>query len=149
LNLYRQTKPHAGFDILLKWAQAKPRGFFVFTSNVDGQFQKAGFPEDNIVECHGSIHFLQDGNKIISADPFNVTVNQSTFRAEEPLPRGLDGSVLRPNVLMFNDWGWDSSSTFHFCVIASQYPEGNAQERMIKWIVMTNGFMKFASVQRA
>ena len=25
----------------------------------DGQFQKAGFPEDRIVECHGSIHYLQ------------------------------------------------------------------------------------------
>src|SRR5881394_3773567 len=30
-NLYRATKPHDGFDILLKWATAK-KDFFVFTS---------------------------------------------------------------------------------------------------------------------
>ena len=39
LNLYRNTVPHAGFDILLKWAEQVPHGARVFTSNVDGQFQ--------------------------------------------------------------------------------------------------------------
>ncbi|WP_235026205.1 Sir2 family NAD-dependent protein deacetylase [Caballeronia arationis] len=29
------------------------------TSNVDGQFQTAGFPESRVHECHGSIHTLQ------------------------------------------------------------------------------------------
>ncbi|MCX6553710.1 MAG: NAD-dependent protein deacetylase, partial [Candidatus Aminicenantes bacterium] len=43
LNLYRRTIPHPGFGLLLKWAMAKSGGYFVFTSNVDGQFQKAGF----------------------------------------------------------------------------------------------------------
>ena len=37
LNLYRKTIPHKGFDILHAWAQKIPT--FVFTSNVDGQFQ--------------------------------------------------------------------------------------------------------------
>ena len=56
LNLYRKTSPHAGFHILLELANRKPAGHFVFTSNVDGQFQKAGFDDARIVECHGSIH---------------------------------------------------------------------------------------------
>lgn len=34
-------------------------GTRVFTSNVDGQFQKAGFLKEQIHECHGSIHQLQ------------------------------------------------------------------------------------------
>ncbi|MGF6871684.1 Sir2 family NAD-dependent protein deacetylase [Paraburkholderia sp. MM5477-R1] len=34
-------------------------GYFVFTSNVDGAFQKAGYDSDRIMECHGSMHFLQ------------------------------------------------------------------------------------------
>jgi NAD-dependent SIR2 family protein deacetylase len=55
LDLYRKTVPHAGFDILKKWADAKT-GSWVFTSNVDGQFQKAGFAKQQIHECHGSIH---------------------------------------------------------------------------------------------
>lgn len=32
---------------------------FVTTSNVDGQFQKAGFEESRVLEVHGSIHRLQ------------------------------------------------------------------------------------------
>jgi NAD-dependent SIR2 family protein deacetylase len=50
LNLYRRTVPHAGYDILRRWSSMKERGAFVFTSNVDGHFQKAGFPETRILE---------------------------------------------------------------------------------------------------
>ncbi len=59
LELYRRTVPHGGFGILARWAERAPSGAFVFTSNVDGHFQLAGFPEDSVMECHGSIHFLQ------------------------------------------------------------------------------------------
>ena len=59
LNLYRQTAPHQGFRQLLEIGRAKPRGYFVFTSNVDGQFQRAGFAAERMVECHGSIHHFQ------------------------------------------------------------------------------------------
>lgn len=59
LQLYRDTAPHAGFSLLKKWADAKPYGAFIYTSNVDGQFQKAGFADDHLIECHGSIHHLQ------------------------------------------------------------------------------------------
>jgi len=34
-------------------------GAFVFTTNVDGQFQKAGFGAGRLCEVHGSIHHLQ------------------------------------------------------------------------------------------
>src|SRR5437867_8631899 len=33
LNLYRQTTPHAGFQILRKWAAQMKHGGFVYTSN--------------------------------------------------------------------------------------------------------------------
>src|ERR1700691_5895861 len=56
LNLYRNTTPHQGFKQLLEIGAAKPGGCFVFTSNVDGHFQRAGFSPEQIVECHGSIH---------------------------------------------------------------------------------------------
>ena len=36
-----------------------PGGAFVFTSNVDGQFQQAGFDPQHLHECHGSLHHLQ------------------------------------------------------------------------------------------
>ena len=64
LNLYRRTEPHRGFYIMRQWADARPEGGFVFTSNVDGQFQKAGF--EDVLECHGS---LRDGTLVLYDDP--------------------------------------------------------------------------------
>jgi NAD-dependent SIR2 family protein deacetylase len=59
LNLYRATVPHAGFGLLRRWLERFSLEWFVVTSNVDGQFQKAGFDEERILEVHGSIHHLQ------------------------------------------------------------------------------------------
>lgn len=53
-NLYRDTVPHAGFGIIKSWVEQKAAPYFVVTSNVDGQFQKAGFADDRILEVHGS-----------------------------------------------------------------------------------------------
>lgn len=116
LNLYRRTEPHRGFAILRGWAEAKGRGHFVFTSNVDGQFRKAGFDPDREVECHGSIHHIQCTGRcsaeVRSADGITVAVDEATFRAEPPLPECRDcGALLRPNVLMFGDWTWNPSRT--------------------------------------
>jgi len=110
LELYRSTEPHDGFRILREWGGGLDRGMFVFTSNVDGQFQRAGFDRDRILECHGSIHHLQclgHCGGITPADGFEVAVDVETFRASPPLPSCPRCSALaRPNVLMFNDWGW-------------------------------------------
>ena len=54
LNLYRRTEPHEGHLILRKWADWMANGAFVFTSNVDGLFQKAGFA--NVVEVDEGPH---------------------------------------------------------------------------------------------
>ena len=113
LNLYRKTMPHRGFGQLLEIAQAKPAGYFVFTSNVDGHFQKAGYDEDRLEECHGSIHHFQCigpcGNDIWDAGDIKVTVDEEVFEAREPLPRCIRcGELARPNILMFGDWCWNS-----------------------------------------
>jgi len=111
LNLYRKTEPHKGFTQLLEIAEQKIGGYFVFTSNVDGQFQKAGYRKDLILECHGSIHHLQCSNvcshKIWDANRTEIEINEDTFKAEEPLPKCEDcGMITRPNILMFGDWDW-------------------------------------------
>lgn len=112
LNLYRDTVPHAGFAVLRALAAAAPGGAFVFTSNVDGQFQRAGFAESQVVECHGSIHHLQClagcGQPLFPADGARVTVDPETLRAAAPLPAcPRCGGLARPNILMFGDGGWD------------------------------------------
>ena len=115
LGLYRDTEPHEGFHLLAAWAATKPRGAFVFTSNVDGQFQKAGFAADRIAECHGSIHHLQCSalcSSSIWKNDDSVTVDETTFQAQPPLPVCPDcGAVARPNILMFGDVGWHPQRT--------------------------------------
>lgn len=113
-NLYRATRPHAGFEILRSWASRMVHGAFVFTSNVDAHFQKAGFSDDYIYEIHGSLEYLQCrascGAGIFSAGPEEVKVDESTMRAGKPFPAcGKCDAMARPNVLMFGDWGWDSA----------------------------------------
>ncbi|MCP3143247.1 SIR2 family NAD-dependent protein deacylase [Pyxidicoccus xibeiensis] len=113
LGLYRDTAPHPGFDLLRTWASRMRHGAFVFTSNVDGQFQKAGFREERMFEVHGSIHFVQclgSCPDITPATPYSVEVDPETFRARPPLPAcPTCGSLLRPNILMFGDGGWDGA----------------------------------------
>lgn len=116
LKLYRETLPHEGFAILQALARQKPYGAFVFTSNVDGQFQKAGFSEGRIKECHGSIHYLQCSanccDKIWPADHITPEVDETQCLLLSPLPRCPNcGQVARPNILMFNDWNWNSAQT--------------------------------------
>src|SRR5262249_60637974 len=59
LELYRATRPHAGFEIVRRWAESMAEGAFVFPSNVDGHFQRAGFDPERIVRGHGSLGWLQ------------------------------------------------------------------------------------------
>lgn len=116
LHLYRETQPHIGFYILKRWFDRMASGGFVFTSNVDGQFQKAGFGEEWVAECHGSIHHAQCvtpcSDEIWSADNVQVRVDEGTLLAEEPLPKCLScGALQRPNILMFSDGGWITDRT--------------------------------------
>jgi NAD-dependent SIR2 family protein deacetylase len=111
LNLYRTIVPHQGFSRLLEIGAAKPGGYFVFTSNVDGHFQKAGFAPEQIVECHGSIHHFQCTasctDEIWDAESETVSIEEDSFRALEPLPRcRYCPALARPNILMFGDWSW-------------------------------------------
>jgi NAD-dependent SIR2 family protein deacetylase len=109
LNLYRATVPHAGFALLRRWIEQLSLESFVVTSNVDGQFQKAGFGEERIVEVHGSIHHLQctaPCTDRIWANREEVPVDLATMRARR-VPRCPGcGAVARPNILMFGDSSW-------------------------------------------
>lgn len=109
-NLYRDTVPHEGFQIIRKWIEMNRAEYFVVTSNVDGQFQKAGYADDRILEVHGSIHWLQcqtPCNSTIWLNDEAIGINEATMRARPPLPRCHEcGEVSRPNILMFGDWSW-------------------------------------------
>lgn len=112
LNLYRKTRPHAGYALIQKWAKRMKQGAFVFTSNVDGQFQRAGFDKNKIKECHGSIHHLQcvDActDRVWSADNTEIEIDVEQMRATGPCPRCPNcDKIARPNILLFGDWQWN------------------------------------------
>lgn len=116
LNLYRATRPHAGFELLRTWGAARSEGLFAFTSNVDGQFQRAGFDPDRIVECHGTIDTWQCTTNcpggLIPAGLDEIALDPVSFRATGTLPScPTCGALARPNVLMFGDGAWDGSRT--------------------------------------
>lgn len=116
MDLYRSAQPHAGFEILRGWVENKPLGHFVFTSNVDGHFQRAGFDEERVIECHGALTHLQCvapcSRKIWPAGELSVDVDMETVKATSELPKcqHCDG-LARPNVLMFGDGKWVEDRT--------------------------------------
>lgn len=116
LGLYRRTRPHPGFGLLAGWGGRAGDGAFVFTSNVDGHFQRAGFADERIVECHGSLLHLQCStpcrDDLWEVGELAIEVDEETFRAAPPLPTCPEcGAVARPNVLMFGDWHWVAQRT--------------------------------------
>jgi NAD-dependent SIR2 family protein deacetylase len=127
LHLYRDTVPHEGFRKLLEYVNTKKYGTHIFTSNVDGQFQKAGFSDQVIMECHGSIHHLQCIDNcqgmIWSSDETFIEIEEG-FKAKEPLPScPFCGAMARPNILMFGDDGWEYART------------DGQRERLSNWII--------------
>jgi len=113
-NLYRSTTPHEGFHIIRRWIERFNAPCFVVTSNVDGQFQKAGFDDQRIVEVHGSIHHLQCQKhccRTIWANNEQFSIDTESMRAQRTPLCPFCGEVCRPNVLMFGDYGWISDRT--------------------------------------
>lgn len=111
LQLYRDTVPHEGFEILRQWGDKALHGAFVFTSNVDGQFQKARFSDLQVHECHGSIHWLQCSkpcsDPLWAASDLAPQIDAEACQWMGPLPTCPHcGGLARPNIMMFGDWGW-------------------------------------------
>lgn len=98
--------PHAGYAILDRWRRTKAYGAFVFTSNVDDMFTRAGFPANALYEVHGSHARSQclTGCGGRTPDVFD-TPSPDTSVAVCP----ACGEVARPNTLMFGDYGFSDT----------------------------------------
>jgi len=132
MNLYRATQPHDGFRILLSWAERMAGGYFVYTSNVDEHFQRAGFDAQRVLEVHGSIGWMQCmrncGAGLFASESSTVEIDETTMRAREPLPACPEcGELARPNILMFGDDNWDYARSFE------------QEERFRRWLQQIDG----------
>ena len=116
LNLYRETIPHQGFQLLLEYGESLSDGYGVITSNVDGHFHKAEFSDNQISEIHGSINHFQCSTShcqdiIYDAPEDVIEIDTSSFTSKSIPKCPLCGSVARPNIMMFGDWGWNPTRT--------------------------------------
>jgi len=118
-HLYKNTTPHEGFKVLLDLCkstrscdpESKEPNYFVITSNVDSQFNKAGFASERIFETHGTLAYLQctkncSGSSVWKNDGGPLEIIEETMRVkdEATLPRCEQcGHYARPNVSFFSD----------------------------------------------
>ncbi len=63
---FEVAQPHAGYHIMLDMCASKPRGFAIFTSNIDSHWSRAiethvptGAKPQAMVEYHGSMRWMQ------------------------------------------------------------------------------------------
>lgn len=128
LKMYRQTEPHLGFKRLKELGEKFKQGYFVLTSNVDGQFQKAGFDPERVYECHGSIHALQcmtpdDCSPSVWPNLIELSIDNDLCELVSPLPKCKHcGELARPSILMFDDWHWQ------------EWPYLQQKQRLEKWL---------------
>ncbi len=103
---YTFTQPHSGFEILQKWIKKFNLDYFILTSNVDNQFQKAGFDAKKIRELHGSLFHLQCSipcNKNIWEHNIDLKTIINDIENEKFPTCPSCGNMSRPNVYMFRD----------------------------------------------
>jgi len=135
LNLYKNTEPHEGFGLLLDLVKSKNENYFVYTSNVDGHFAKAGFSKEKIYECHGSIHYSQcihnDDGMIWSMCESSVEVDEAKFIVTKMPVCPECGCVSRPNIMMFYDHEFNSKRTLAQHKRYEEWLEQNKDSRFV------------------
>jgi NAD-dependent SIR2 family protein deacetylase len=104
MEQYDKTSPHIGLRLLKEFVSQKE--YFIVTSNIDGQFQKAGFSEKRIFEFHGSIFNTQCGSEIECGiwDTPTIKLSYDGISVESPTPVcPVCHSFCRPNIHLFDD----------------------------------------------
>ncbi len=115
LQRTREVHPHAGYGYLLEIAAQLPRGHFIFTTEVDGLFQRAGFDPARIVESRGSLLHLQCSapccQEVWSSAGLEVNVLHHRWQGELPRCIYCEDAVARPNAKLLLDMDWVSRRT--------------------------------------
>lgn len=118
LERFREAQPHEGFAHLLSICKSKA-SYYVCTSNVDEQFQKAGFQHSRVFNAHGSVHMWQCMNAECNSrkDPWAAG---AWVPGELPQCKYCKG-LARPNVSLFDDNMEKYPDSFNTRVMERQY----------------------------
>ena len=107
---YRQATPHGGYGILLELCRRK-KHYWVYTSNIDKHFVRAGYPEERVVECHRSIYEFQCAvpccDDVWDSGDIVIDFDESTLMAGDDVPRCRQcETVARPCTVLATDDRW-------------------------------------------
>lgn len=107
---YREASPHEGYYILLRWCLAK-KDWWVYTSNIDQHFLRAGFPKERIVECHRSLYEFQCSmpccDDVWDGRDVKVDYDEVTLVVKGDIPRCRHcGDAARPCTVLAVDSRW-------------------------------------------
>ena len=137
-DLFNETIPHTGFQSLLAIAEKK-EDYFVITSNIDYHFQKAGFDENKIYEIHGRITKCQCtecGILWTMTEDTKFDIGSNMLYLDEIPICDECGGLARPNIMMFNDYGFDNEETeiqaARFNKFMSKYDKGEHKIAIIE-----------------
>ncbi|MDH5859183.1 hypothetical protein [Lampropedia aestuarii] len=117
LAVSRAAPLHSGCAAIKQWCDGRAQGAFVYTSHVDGRFQKAGFPLSRVYESEGTIHRLQcaahcSESREIVWSSFSVRSTAVAASNESP-PESPQcpccDAPLRPNCVLPHDRYWNPS----------------------------------------
>ena len=128
-NAYASATPHRGYEIAKQWSEMKHVKYsFSFTSNIDGHWIKSDWKESSVLECHGSVHYMQCVNNCSekiwqTKNALQLNVDPNTDCVIDPLPEcPFCHQLARPNVLMFGDWDF----------LSNRYDEQNSHYNKFK-----------------
>lgn len=115
------TLPHAGYELVRRWAAKVPLGAFSYTNNVDGHWDRAGWDSEHLVETRGAMRWMQCSSPCCpdvwpAPNPSGLDEDALTHRVVSSLPVCAKcGKVARPAVQMSGKDG-----AFSSFVVASQ-----------------------------
>lgn len=102
------SEPHHGYALLREMMNGKRSA--IFTSNIDSHCYRVFGDEIPLVECHGSIRWMQSKSEGPLWPPteqdMSIEVDETTGRAKQ-LPKSPDANILaRFNILYIGDVGF-------------------------------------------
>ncbi|MGE4318328.1 MAG: NAD-dependent deacetylase [Deferribacterales bacterium] len=109
----RENTPHKGYQVINRMMTDFFEKSFVHTTNTDGYHIISGIRPDSVIEVHGSMWRLQCmrggacSYGVRNNDEVPLCRLDTDTMSAHGMPRcSVCGSLLRPNILMFNDFDY-------------------------------------------
>jgi NAD-dependent SIR2 family protein deacetylase len=110
---FEQAVPHDGYRIMLDWCKSKPRGFAIFTSNIDSHWTRVLATHEAepqaLVEYHGNMSLMQCHHNCRKVWPTKDTVSLTQYTVD-PVTGRADGTSTCPSC--------GGLARFNVCLIA-------------------------------